>query len=261
MWQGRLAVYTVDPRGLEVVHENIGGPLSSGFFAPPDPSTAELVFEQVAPQTGGRIFRGMNDLDAQIASSVEDGGSFYALSYHPSNREWNGAFRRIRVITRNPELTARTRNGYYGVPDSAPTFDELDRMLSRAVINPLSYHALEVRASAKLSGSAPRTAQLRVDIDTSGLHWQNLAEEKHQCEVTVVAAGFSGQGQVLAHSLKEIEVTVNSNQYAALIKSGMVMKLPMELPPAAVRMRVVVRDSTNGNIGTADLTPEGEQFH
>jgi hypothetical protein len=26
-------------------------------------------------------------------------------------------------------------------------------------------------------------------------------------------------------------------------------------------MRVVARDSTNGNMGTADLTPEGEQFH
>jgi hypothetical protein len=29
----------------------------------------------------------------------------------------------------------------------------------------------------------------------------------------------------------------------------------------AVRLRVVVRDSTNGNTGTADLTPEGQQLH
>src|SRR6266567_5388765 len=39
------------------------------------------------------------------------------------------------------------------------------------------------------------------------------------------------------------------------------MKLVVEVPPTVVRMRVVARDSTNGNMGTADLTPEGEQFH
>jgi hypothetical protein len=265
MWQGRLAVYTVDPRGLEGIDENLGGKFSSsGFFAPPDPATAELVFEQVAPETGGRIFRGMNDLDAQIASSVEDGGSFYALSYYPSNQQWNGAFRRIRVVTRNPALTARTRNGYYGAHgalDSAPTLQELDWLLSRAVINPLSYHALELQASAKLSGSQPRTAQVTVNLDTSGLHWLKLPGEKHRCEVTVVAAGFSSKGQVVAQNVKELEVTVDEKKYDALVKSGMVMNLAMELPPALVRMRVVARDLTNGNMGTADLTPKGEQFH
>jgi hypothetical protein len=54
---------------------------------------------------------------------------------------------------------------------------------------------------------------------------------------------------------------VDEKKYAALVKDGMVMKLAMQLPPEAVRMRVVARDSTNGNMGTADLTPEGEQFH
>ena len=41
----------------------------------------------------------------------------------------------------------------------------------------------------------------------------------------------------------------------------MVMNLAMELPPSAVGMCLVARDSTNGNMGTADLTPTGEQFH
>ena len=262
MWQGRLAVYTVDPRGLEVVHENLGTDLSSGsFFAPPDPATAELVFEQVAPQTGGRIFRGLNDLDEQIASSIEDGGSFYALSYYPSNREWNGAFRKIKVVTRNPELTARTRNGYYGVLDSAPSFQQLDRLLSRAVINPLSYHSLAVQARAKISNSQPRTARITLQIDAKGLQWELPGDGKHRCEVSVVAAGFSSKGEVVAHTLKELEVNVDERKYMELIKSGMVMNLVVELPPTVVRMRVVARDSTNGNLGTADLTPEGEQFH
>ncbi len=264
MWQGRLSVYSVDPRGLEVVHENIGGNLSTGgFFAPPDSTTAELVFEQVAPQTGGRVFRGLNDLDAQIASSMEDGGSFYALSYYPSNSDWNGKFRKIRVVMRNPELVARTRNGYYGFPDRPPNFQQLDRLLSRAVINPLAYHALDVQAQAKVMGTQPRTASYTVDLDPAGLHWEILPDGKHRCEVTVVAAGFSSKGQVVTHTVKELEVVIDDKKYEQQMNNGkpMVVVLAAALPSAAVRVRVVARDSSNGNIGTADLTPEGEQFH
>jgi len=262
MWQGRLAVYTVDPRGLEVVHENIGTDLSSGsFFAPPDPATADLVFEQLAPQTGGRIFRGLNDLDEQIATSIEDGGSFYALSYYPSDQDWNGKFRRIRVLMRNPDLKARTRAGYYGSLDLSPSFAELDRLLSRAVINPLSYHSLEVEAKARIAGQQPPVADIKVTLDPTGLHWESLPGDKHRCEITVVAAGFSTKGQVVSHRLKELEIVVDEKKYVHLMKNPMVLTIATEISPAAVRLRVVARDSTNGNMGTADLTPEGKQFH
>lgn len=262
MWQGRLAVYTLDPKGLEVVHENVGGATPGGsFLAPPDPATGELVFEQLAPQTGGRIFRGLNDLDAQIATSVEDGDSFYALSYYPSNRDWDGKFRKIRVVMRDSALKARTRNGYYAALDTRPTPGEMDRLLSRAVINPLSYHSLEVQASASLSGAQPRTANITVDIDANELNWETPETGKRRCEITVVTAGFSPKGRVVAHSVKELEVVVDDKKYRELAKKGMVMNLAMALPPTAVRMRVVARDSTNGNMGTADLTPTGEQFH
>jgi len=260
MWQGRLSVYTIDPRGLQVVEENEGESVA-GFFAPPSPTTVDLVFEQVAPQTGGRVFRNLNDLDAEIAESVEDGDSYYAMSYYPTNHIWNGRFRKIRVISTNPELKARTRNGYYSVPDLPPTFKDLDRLLSRAVINPLSYHSLTITAHATVSGSPTRAARVTVDLDPAGLHWRQVESHKHRCEVTVVSAGFSAKGRVVAQSVKELEVVVDEKKYAALVKVGMVMKLAMQLPPEAVRMRVVARDSTNGNMGTADLTPEGEQFH
>jgi hypothetical protein len=261
MWRGRLTIYTLDPKGLETVHENMGGITAAGITVPPDTPTGQLVFEQLAPQTGGRIFRGLNDLDAQIATSVEDGDSFYALSYYPSNRVWDGKFRGIRAVMHNPELIARTRNGYYAAPDLPPSPQEMDRLLSRAVINPLSYHSLEVQARASLSGTQPRTANITVDIDANELNWETPVTGKRRCEITVVTAGFSPKGQVVANSVKKIKVVVDDKKYRELTKKGMVMNLAMALPPAAVRMRVVARDSTNGNMGTADLTPNSEQFH
>ena len=249
LWKSRISVYTIDPRGAGGAEEQMA------------PSSGDLAFEQIAPLTGGRIIRDTNDIDTRIASSVEDGSAYYGLAYRPSNHEWNGKFRNIKVVMRSSELAARTRNGYYGVPDSSPTMQDMDRLLSRAVINPLSYHSLAVQARASLSVSGPRTANVRVDIDANELHWETPESGKRRCELTVVTAGFSKKGEVVAHVVKELEVVVDDKKYAELKKEGMVMNLAMALPPTAVRMRVVARDSTNGNMGTADLTPTGEQFH
>ena len=112
-----------------------------------------------------------------------------------------------------------------------------------------------------MSELQPRTANITVDIDANELNWQTPETGKRRCEITVVTAGFSPKGKVVAHSVKELEVIVDDKKYRELKTKGMVMDLAMVLPPTAVRMRVVARDSTNGNMGTADLTPTGEQFH
>ena len=250
IWNARISVYTVDPRGLEVSPEEAMTPASG-----------DLVFEQIAPLTGGRIIRDTNDVDARIGKSVDEGGAYYAIAYYPVNRDWNGNFRRVRVAVRNPELIAHTRDGYYAVPNSTPTPQELNQWLSLAVLNPLSYHSLEVQAGAHLSGSQPRTAHITVTIDANELHWETSESGKHRCEIAIMTAGFSTKGDIVAHAIKELEVVVDESKQTQLLAKGMVMKLTMLLPPTAVRMRIVARDSTNGNMGTADLTPDGEQFH
>lgn len=251
IWNARISVYTIDPRGLEASPEEAITPTSG-----------DLVFEQIAPLTGGRIIRETNDIDARIAKSVDEGGVYYAIAYYPVNRDWNGKFRRLHVVVRNAELTARTRDGYYAVPNTAPTPQEMGQLLSLAVLNPLPCHSLEVQARARLSGrEQQRVAHITVNIDANQLHWEIPQSGKRRCEITVMTAGFSPRGEVVAHAVKELEIAVDEKKQTQLLAKGMVMNLAMPLPPTAVRMRIVARDSTNGNMGTADLTPEGEQFH
>ena len=57
------------------------------------------------------------------------------------------------------------------------------------------------------------------------------------------------------------EENLSRRENPELVKHRMLMNLATQLPPEVVQVRVVTRDSTNGNMGTADLTLEGEQFH
>ena len=74
LFDARVAVYTINPEGLQVtttLYEDTFG----------DPTTGELLFESLAPQTGGKILRMQNQLDEVIAESMDDGASYYTLSY------------------------------------------------------------------------------------------------------------------------------------------------------------------------------------
>jgi len=57
------------------------------------------------------------------------------------------------------------------------------------------------------------------------------------------------------------EENPSGHENPELVKHAMLVNLATQLRPEVVRVRVVTRDSTNGNMGTAALTPEGEQFH
>ena len=104
--RARVTLYTVDPQGLEVAPTEIAMPHfdsmgNTQLYTPGgDPVEGELAFEQLAPETGGKIFRMRNDLAAELAESVTDGEHFYTLSYYPSNEKYDGTYRRIRVEMR-----------------------------------------------------------------------------------------------------------------------------------------------------------------
>ena len=72
--------------------------------------------QQLAERTGGRLFRAnsIRDLDAVYEQVAEELRSIYTLGYYPSNQEFDGEWRRIRVNLKGHDARVRTRPGYYG---------------------------------------------------------------------------------------------------------------------------------------------------
>ena len=56
----------------------------------------------------------IRDLDAVYGQVAEELRSIYTLGYYPSNQEFDGAWRRIRVNVTGADAYVRTRPGYYG---------------------------------------------------------------------------------------------------------------------------------------------------
>jgi VWFA-related protein len=76
---------------------------------------AEFVLRQLAQETGGRAFfpsrlEDLKDVYGQIADELS---SQYTMGYASKNARRDGSWRRLVVQVARPNLTARTKRGYY----------------------------------------------------------------------------------------------------------------------------------------------------
>ena len=107
-----VSVYPVDARGLLA--------LASGRLS----SDASAMLRQLAQRAGGTAFEG-RELDEAGREVFGDVQASYTLGYYPSNRNFDGKFRRIEVRLNRPGLRARHRTGYYAGPRRKPVRSRL----------------------------------------------------------------------------------------------------------------------------------------
>jgi VWFA-related protein len=81
--------------------------------------------DRLAIITGGRAFHSNNGLKDLLKAVVEDGANYYTVTYSPSNRNFNGAPRAIRVELANRSYQLSYRRSYYGTDlDALKTREE-----------------------------------------------------------------------------------------------------------------------------------------
>jgi len=70
---------------------------------------------QLTAATGGRLFKPLTfaALESTYAEVADELRHQYAIYYTPLNKNRNGAFRRVKVETSNPEYKSQTRVGYF----------------------------------------------------------------------------------------------------------------------------------------------------
>jgi Ca-activated chloride channel homolog len=101
--RSETAIYAIGLRDAE------GAASSRGF------KEAEFVLRQLSQETGGRAFFPLQvtELPAIYTQISEELSSQYTIGYTSKNAKRDGAWRRIVVRVARPNLTARTKQGYF----------------------------------------------------------------------------------------------------------------------------------------------------
>jgi VWFA-related protein len=120
-----VVIYSLDSRGLYTVIPGGDASQAPNIY---DPSTVQVlqsvekggyeaakdVMNALARDTGGFPIFNSNDLQAGFKKSLDDNNAYYILAYYPTNTRADGKFREIKIVVKShPELSIRTRKGYY----------------------------------------------------------------------------------------------------------------------------------------------------
>jgi hypothetical protein len=113
----QVAVYPVDARGL-VAPILTSGPQTLSGPSPAQAYAARLAAEhgtlrQIADDTGGTAYYNTNGLAQAFQSALDNGRNYYSLTYAPTNPNFNGQLRRIRLTVDHRGYRLAYRRYYY----------------------------------------------------------------------------------------------------------------------------------------------------
>ncbi|MDR3734140.1 MAG: VWA domain-containing protein [Acidobacteriaceae bacterium] len=272
----RVTVFYINPTSNSSATTGVlvpGDDADSTTFVDSDPFGSDIDFDQFAPATGGQIFMSRNDVNNEIATSIDNGASYYTLSYSPTNHNEDAAkYRNIKIKLSDPNLIATTRGGYYPEPDNANNMvldtslnasqrkSALQMALSDAVWSTLSYNGLKVTAQ-----KSDDKKFWHIAIPTRDLSWKPRTDGTLTTEVTAIVATFDdsrnnstgkyrtiGKSKMLGHVAHELVAARKPDQPTPDITT---FDLPVEQPAGTSRFRIVMRDAFSGKTGTADIKP------
>src|SRR5258708_33525771 len=82
----------------------------------------------MAWRRGEKVFINTNNLTLSVASGLEDGATYYTLSYYPENKKWDGQFRPIEIKTTRGAVKLRYRFGYYALDPEKQRNEDADKL-------------------------------------------------------------------------------------------------------------------------------------
>jgi VWFA-related protein len=311
MAEAQIAIYPVDVRGLIGAGQSasgaggMGGPsfagpqdLSGGNMISPTPSIpsdmqalAQEAAErdtllQFATATGGKAFFNTNGIRDAIATAAEQGSNYYTLSYNPSNKNFDGKFRKIKVQLAEKGYSLHYRQGYYADDlRSSARETELARRASIVAMQhgtPLAHQILfSVRVSpvgsktkmdagkiggilAARSKKAPQNAtpsalvevqHYIVDYTISGseLRFLPLENSKYRNTLTLMATSFNGEGRMLTGVSSLGTRELPAAEFTKIAEGRFGVQSEIDVPLEATSIRLGLQDQMSNRLGTVEI--------
>lgn len=234
---------------------------------------------KLATQTGGQAFFNTNDLSGAIKAATEQGANYYALSYTPTNKNYNGAYRKLKVTLTGKKYHLAHRSGYYAIDPFAPLTPskDLTSSLARAAMQhgspqsrqivfgarvvPLGKPRIVQQAPAakpnkKKKEEAPVEMQ-RYGIDHavafSDLRFNPTPEGKYHGAVNFMVMAFDGQGKQVASQLSQTVADIKPEQLKDLMAGGVRLHQEVDVPVSGAALRLGVEDVSNSHVGTIEI--------
>ena len=265
-----VVIYTIDPRGL--VYTGLTAADNTRGRTPQQISNISMERSQqmwesqdglvlLAKETGGLFMHDSNDIDGMLKKVVDDGEGYYLIGYHPDSSTFDAKtgqpkFHSLSVRVKQPGMHTRYRSGFFGTSDrqAAPIPQTRVAQIAHALASPFGTSAVHLRLTSLFS-QAPTAGPFVTSLlyfDPKDLQFTDEPDDWHKALVDIVAVTFGDSGQVVDSVDKTWTIRMKGDTYRKVLQDGMVYSMRVPVKKAgAYQMRVVVRDATSQQVGSA----------
>jgi VWFA-related protein len=215
---------------------------------------------ELTRRTGGLFAPSSNDLGAAFRTVVNDGDGYYILGYQPDLTTFEinqqSTFHNLKVRVKRPGLTVRSRQGFFGRPDTSDLTEPETRrnQLTKALTSPFASDDVRLRLTGLVYPSPKQAASITamLHFDTRDVTFKESPDGRRAAEVDIVAVTFDAEGQPVDNMSRTAKLDVTKEVYAGLLKSGFVYGLEVPVKkPGAYQLRAVLRDKATQRTGSA----------
>jgi hypothetical protein len=162
----------------------------------------------------------------------------------------------LQVKVKRAGLSVRYRSGFFGTSDrdAAPVPRTRNAQIAHALASPFGTGALGLRLTTLFSHADKTGAFINslLYFDPKQLQFTDEPDDWHKAVIDIVAMTFGDAGQSVDTIDKTWTIRVKGDVYRNALKQGMVYSVHVPIKkPGAYQMRVVLRDSTSEQVGSA----------
>jgi len=233
--------------------------------------------QQIAEETGGEAFVNTNGLKDAVAQAISDGSHYYTVGYAPALKEYDGAFRHIRVDVEGGYQAAYRRGYYADDPTKAAVNPQASlNPMNAAVVRgapPLAEILFKVKILAAddprakgvqlTSEPAGQTAKdfkgpatrylLDFAVDPHPLGFSTTADGVRHARVELGVFAYDGDGKRLNYVDRGVAFNLTDALYEQVMHGGIPIHQEIDLPQGVIYLRLVVHDLDNSKVGSTEV--------
>lgn len=265
-----VVINTVDPRGLKATPGVVGfaeTPARSGLdavtpgfgrgasdvavFGEALRGGAEhLSLRSLSNITGGVSVVSSNDIKAGVEKALARSRAYYLLAYTPSE-SFDDKFHKLDIKVKRPGARVFKHSGYVAREDRRAAPRTKEEQIAAAVRSPLAARDVDVSATLSLRHMPAGKAELGIYalIDATKIKFKEDAG-KYRTSYDVAGFIYDEVGKVRGGFSETINSTLTAEEYRSALATGLPYYANTQMSPGYYQLRLVVRETETGNLGT-----------
>jgi VWFA-related protein len=207
----------------------------------------------MAHDTGGTLYKNMNDLNKALDDILQSASKYYVISYYPKEIGKKGKFRKIKVQVNRPDLKVVTRKGYYeDKPYKEYSPFEKKVRLAEYITQDITQNDIEFEALVTAFPGEQTIYRVPVFLQFPGKQFlEKKGKKLSKLEIFGYLIDDSGHFKDFFSSNIAIDVKKSQKR---LQSHGIKYFDMFSATPGKHKVKLIVRDSETGEIGSKIYT-------